>query len=66
MIVDVLLPLFRYHNDWRSETQIVVSVLAFMNWLETGDLLMHMEAQGKLGCMLLLSIDISGCHFLLS
>jgi hypothetical protein len=41
----------RYHGDWRSETQAVVSMLAFMHWLETGGLLMHAEAQEKLGCM---------------
>jgi hypothetical protein len=43
--------LLRYHGDWRSETQAVVSMLAFMHWLETGGLLMHAEAQEKLGCM---------------
>lgn len=41
----------RYHGDWRTETQMVVSMLAFMHWLETGGLLMHAEAQEKLGCM---------------
>uniref|UniRef100_A0A0E0EYD1 Translin n=1 Tax=Oryza meridionalis TaxID=40149 RepID=A0A0E0EYD1_9ORYZ len=40
---------YRYHGDWRSETQAVVSMLAFMHWLETGGLLMHAEAQEKLG-----------------
>lgn len=40
---------YRYHNDWRSETQTVVSLLAFMHWLETGNLLLHPEAQEKLG-----------------
>ncbi|GAB4833629.1 hypothetical protein Ancab_031876 [Ancistrocladus abbreviatus] len=40
---------YRYHNDWRSETQTVVSLLAFMHWLETGSLLMHTEAEVKLG-----------------
>ncbi|KAL9232378.1 hypothetical protein vseg_007497 [Gypsophila vaccaria] len=40
---------YRYHNDWRSETQTVVSLLTFMHWLETGVLLMHHEAQEKLG-----------------
>ncbi|KAL2933165.1 Translin [Bienertia sinuspersici] len=40
---------YRYHNDWRSETQTVVSLLAFMHWLETGNLLLHLEAQEKLG-----------------
>lgn len=40
---------YRYHNEWRSETQMVVSLLAFMHWLETGSLLLHPEAQEKLG-----------------
>ncbi|XP_035545060.1 uncharacterized protein LOC118348168 [Juglans regia] len=42
---------YRYHGDWRSETQTVVSLLAFMHWLETGSLLMHSEAEEKLGCI---------------
>lgn len=41
---------FRYHNDWRSETQTVVSLVAFLHWLETGALLIHAEAEKKLGC----------------
>lgn len=41
----------RYHGDWRTETQMAVSMLAFTHWLETGGLLMHAEAQEKLGCM---------------
>ncbi|KAJ6362575.1 hypothetical protein OIU78_002888 [Salix suchowensis] len=40
---------YRYHGDWRSETQTVVSLLTFMHWLETGNLLMHSEAEEKLG-----------------
>lgn len=44
----------RYHGDWRSETQTVVSLLALMHWLETGTLLLHNEAEEKLGCMFLL------------
>ncbi|KAG8376571.1 hypothetical protein BUALT_Bualt09G0077300 [Buddleja alternifolia] len=40
---------YRYHGDWRSETQTVVSLLAFMHWLETGNLLLHAEAEEKLG-----------------
>ncbi|CAF1700282.1 unnamed protein product [Brassica oleracea] len=40
---------YRYHGDWRSETQAVVSQLAFMHWLETGTLLVHTEAEAKLG-----------------
>ncbi|KAK2364145.1 Translin family protein [Trifolium repens] len=40
---------YRYHGDWRSETQSVVSVLTFMHWLETGKLLEHKEAEEKLG-----------------
>ncbi|EYU38548.1 hypothetical protein MIMGU_mgv1a011069mg [Erythranthe guttata] len=42
---------YRYHGDWRSETQSVVSLLAFMHWLETESLLLHAEAEEKLGCM---------------
>ncbi|KAK4749328.1 hypothetical protein SAY87_026777 [Trapa incisa] len=42
---------YRYHGDWRSETQTVVSLLALMHWLETGNLLMHDETGEKLGCM---------------
>ncbi|MQM07564.1 hypothetical protein Taro_040409 [Colocasia esculenta] len=40
---------YRYHGDWRSETQTVVSLLAFLHWLETGNLLMHREVEEKLG-----------------
>ncbi|KAK4419214.1 Translin [Sesamum alatum] len=40
---------YRYHGDWKSETQTVVSLLAFMHWLETGSLLLHTEAEEKLG-----------------
>ncbi|XP_043816379.1 translin isoform X2 [Manihot esculenta] len=40
---------YRYHGDWRSETQTVVSLIAFMHWLETGNLLAHSEAEEKLG-----------------
>lgn len=40
---------YRYHGEWRTETQTAVSLLAFMHWLETGSLLMHTEAQEKLG-----------------
>ncbi|KAF8396550.1 hypothetical protein HHK36_018174 [Tetracentron sinense] len=40
---------YRYHGDWRSETQTIVSLLAFLHWLETGNLLMHTEAEEKLG-----------------
>ena len=41
---------FRYHGDWRSETQTAVSLIGFLHWLETGNLLMHSEAEEKLGC----------------
>ncbi|KAK6126206.1 hypothetical protein DH2020_040049 [Rehmannia glutinosa] len=40
---------YRYHGDWRTETQTVVSLLAFMHWLETESLLLHAEAEEKLG-----------------
>uniref|UniRef100_A0A7N0R9E4 Translin family protein n=1 Tax=Kalanchoe fedtschenkoi TaxID=63787 RepID=A0A7N0R9E4_KALFE len=39
---------YRYQGEWRSETQTVVSLLAYMHWLETGNLLLHNEAEGKL------------------
>ncbi|XP_022634738.1 uncharacterized protein LOC106757351 [Vigna radiata var. radiata] len=41
-------PHTRYHGDWKSETQTVVSMLTFMYWLETGSLLEHKEAEEKL------------------
>lgn len=44
MVVD------RYHGDWRSEAQTVVSLLALLHWLETGNLLLHREVEEKLGC----------------
>ncbi|XP_055809009.1 uncharacterized protein LOC129877519 [Solanum dulcamara] len=40
---------YRYHGDWKSETQTVVSLLAFMHWLETGTLVLHSEVEEKLG-----------------
>ncbi|XP_020582514.1 translin [Phalaenopsis equestris] len=40
---------YRYHSDWRSETQTAVSLLAFSHWLGTGSLLTHAEAENKLG-----------------
>ncbi|XP_076895252.1 uncharacterized protein LOC143547807 [Bidens hawaiensis] len=40
---------YRYHGDWRTEAQQVVSLFAFMHWLETGDLLIHTEVEAKLG-----------------
>ncbi|KAK2658092.1 hypothetical protein Ddye_011144 [Dipteronia dyeriana] len=45
----VVVFILRYHGDWRSATQTVVSLLSFMHWLETGSLLMHAEAEQKLG-----------------
>ena len=47
---DILVLVCRYHGEWRSETQTAVSLLTFMHWLETGNLLMHTEAEQKLGC----------------
>ncbi|KAF5201214.1 Translin [Thalictrum thalictroides] len=44
-----LLMYYRYHGDWRTSTQTVVSLVAFLHWLETGDLLMHSETEEKLG-----------------
>ncbi|KAI3411529.1 uncharacterized protein J3R85_017877 [Psidium guajava] len=40
---------YRYHGDWRSETQTAVCLLAFTHYLETGNLLLHNEAGEKLG-----------------
>ncbi|XP_048127563.1 translin isoform X2 [Rhodamnia argentea] len=40
---------YRYHGDWRSETQTAVCHLAFAHYLETGNLLLHNEAGEKLG-----------------
>ncbi|KAI4378413.1 hypothetical protein MLD38_015894 [Melastoma candidum] len=40
---------YRYHGDWRSETQNVVFLVTFMHWLETGDLILHDEAANLLG-----------------
>ncbi|KAL8204916.1 hypothetical protein R6Q57_010539 [Mikania cordata] len=40
---------YRYHGDWRTEAQQVVSLFALMHWLETGDLLIHTEVEEKLG-----------------
>lgn len=40
---------YRYHGDWRSETQTAVSLLAFTHYLETGNLLLHNEAGERLG-----------------
>ncbi|KAJ0624596.1 putative Translin family [Helianthus annuus] len=40
---------YRYHGDWRTEAQQVVSLFAFMHWLETGELLIHTEVEEKLG-----------------
>ncbi|XP_024537552.1 translin-like [Selaginella moellendorffii] len=36
---------YKYHDYWRNQTQVVVSLLAFSHWLETGDLLSHADAQ---------------------
>ncbi|URE00845.1 Translin family [Musa troglodytarum] len=40
---------YRFHGDWRSETQTAVSLIAFLHWLDTGSLLMHPEAEKILG-----------------
>ncbi|ESW34756.1 hypothetical protein PHAVU_001G178300 [Phaseolus vulgaris] len=48
----------RYHGDWRSETQTVVSMLTFMHWLETGSLLDHKEAEEKLGLSSDFGLDV--------
>ncbi|XP_047338456.1 translin [Impatiens glandulifera] len=48
---------YRFHGDWKNETQTVVSLLAFLQWLETGNLLMHTELEEKL--------DLKSSHFCL-
>ncbi|KAI3943669.1 hypothetical protein MKW92_026162 [Papaver armeniacum] len=40
---------YRFHGEWRSETQTAVSLIVLLHWLETGDLLMHKETEAKLG-----------------
>lgn len=50
-LIVILVSRVRYHGDWRSETQTVVSLLTFTHYLETGNLLLHNEAGEKLGCM---------------
>ncbi|CAL9100604.1 unnamed protein product [Musa acuminata var. zebrina] len=40
---------YRFHGDWRSETQTAVSLIEFLHWLDTGTLLMHPEAEKILG-----------------
>ncbi|XP_035845856.1 probable ADP-ribosylation factor GTPase-activating protein AGD6 [Helianthus annuus] len=40
----------RYHGDRKTEAQQVVSLFAFMHWLETRDLLIQTEVEEKLGC----------------
>lgn len=37
----------------------MVSLVAFMHWLETGTLLMHSEAEEMLGCMLAFTLSLS-------
>ncbi|PIA26827.1 hypothetical protein AQUCO_08700008v1 [Aquilegia coerulea] len=53
---------YRYHGDWKSSTQTVVSLVAFLHWLETGDLLMHSEAEEKLGCMFSFFLSLVGSY----
>lgn len=40
---------YRYHGDWKNETQTAVSLIGFLHWLETGNLLLHSDAEEKLG-----------------
>ncbi|RZC77325.1 hypothetical protein C5167_001548 [Papaver somniferum] len=40
---------YRFHGEWRSETQTSVLLIVLLHWLETGDLLMHKETGAKLG-----------------
>ncbi|KAK9127475.1 hypothetical protein Syun_016272 [Stephania yunnanensis] len=40
---------YRYHGDWRTETQTAISLIAFLHWLQTENLLVHSEVEQKLG-----------------
>lgn len=40
----------------------MVSLLGFMHWLETGALLLHTEAEEKLGCMFLVFVVFYLCN----
>ncbi|KAK9153949.1 hypothetical protein Sjap_001429 [Stephania japonica] len=40
---------YRYHGDWRTETQTAISMIAFLHWLQMGNLLVHSEVEQKLG-----------------
>ncbi|XP_078427567.1 translin family protein [Wolffia australiana] len=40
---------YRYNGDWRSETQTVISILAFLHWMKTGNLLLHNDVEELLG-----------------
>lgn len=42
----------------------MVSLLAFIHWLETGTLLLHTEAEEKLGCTFRLSVIVHGYIFI--
>ncbi|KAH7366440.1 hypothetical protein KP509_18G078200 [Ceratopteris richardii] len=40
---------YRYHDHWRNQTYTVVFLLAFVHWLEAGELLTHVDASALLG-----------------
>ncbi|KAK9126658.1 hypothetical protein Scep_015504 [Stephania cephalantha] len=52
-LAEILLELpgqyYRYHGDWRTETQTAISLIAFLHWLQTENLLEHSEVEQKLG-----------------
>ncbi|KAJ7515994.1 hypothetical protein O6H91_22G038200 [Diphasiastrum complanatum] len=39
---------YRYHDHWRNQTQQVIFLLSFVNWLEFGNLLSHGEVESLL------------------
>ncbi|GMH11251.1 hypothetical protein Nepgr_013092 [Nepenthes gracilis] len=40
---------YRYHGDWKSEMQTAVSLLCFIDWVDTGKLLTHREIEETFG-----------------
>jgi predicted translin family RNA/ssDNA-binding protein len=40
---------YRYHDHWRNQTNTVVFLIVYLNWLETGNLLSYAETQDTLG-----------------
>ncbi|RVW80230.1 Translin [Vitis vinifera] len=56
---------YRYHGEWRSETQTAVSLLTFMHWLETGIFLCILKPSRNLAVSLSTMLHFA-CHHKLS